>query len=185
MKDANPNTTMRTRCGRDSHVGFLGERSAQQERHLARNSEAAAYHAAVALPFDALKRAVGQLGAVLLLENGKGGPDQALVVLAGVALETSEALGRLRAVTPPRVQEGVHRRLVRAAELIHDCNKSLRKRLMNPVWKTEGAEGALAGLWKARHALLTASGERGGLPFLAFDQACGCSRRAERRKAYD
>ena len=181
MNDANPIRTMQIRRGCDSNVGFPGERSAPQARHLAQDSEAAGYQVTVALPFDALKRAVGQLGAVLLLQNGKGGPDQALAVLAGVELQTSEALGRLRAVTPPRGHEGVHRRLLRAAALIHHCNRSLRKRLMSPVGKTEAAEGALAGLWGARHALLTASRERGGLPFLAFDQACGCSRRVERR----
>jgi hypothetical protein len=171
--------------GRESNIGFPGEKSAPKDRHLAQTSEAAGYRLAVALPFDALKRAVGQLGAVLLLQDGKGGPDQALVALACVESQTGEALGRLRAVTPPRAQEGVHRRLLRAAEVIDRCNKSLRKKLMSPVWKTEAAEKALAGLWEARHALLTASGEHGGLPFLAFDQACGCSRRVERRKAYD
>jgi hypothetical protein len=112
---------------RKSNFAFLGEKSAGMNRHLAQAPEAEGYRMAVALAFDALRQAVGQLGAILLLQGGnKGGPDQALVALACLESQTCKAFGQLRAVTLPR-------------------------------------------------ALLTASGERCALQFLALDQACGCS----------
>lgn len=161
---------------RKSNFAFLGEKSAGMNRHLAQAPEAEGHRMAVALAFDALRQAVGQLGAILLLQGGnKGGPDQALVALACLESQTCKAFGQLRAVTLPRALEGVHRGLLRGAGVIHRCNKSLRKNLVSPLWKAEAVEEALAGLWEARRALLTASGERCALQFLALDQACGCS----------
>jgi hypothetical protein len=167
---------MQISCDRKSNFAFLGEKWAGTDRHLAQAPEAEGYRMAVALPFDALKRAVGQLVAILLRQGGnKGEPDQALVALACVESQTCEACGQVaRGYAAPSTGGGSPR-VAPGCGGDPSLQQVAPKEPREPLWKAEAVDEALAGLWEARRALLTASGERCALQFLALDQACGCS----------
>ncbi|HWA45859.1 MAG TPA: hypothetical protein VHA10_21745 [Hypericibacter adhaerens] len=136
---------------------------------------------AIAPHYSVLRRAIGQLGGLLLLYRTvrKTRVEEIAASLEGVSAEWREAHDGLRAIAPAPRMRRIHGEVLAAAELIATATEILRGSLRATGGGVEAADAALAPLQRAQRILLAVSDDRLGMGMVSYDTACCCSAPAE------
>ena len=132
---------------------------------------------AIAPYYSVLRRAVGQLGGLLLLyRTGRlGRIDEIAASLEGVDAERREAFDRLRSLTPPPRMRWIYGQILVAAKLIEAAADLLRGSLNAGGGGVDAADAALAPLQRAQRILLAVSDDRLGMGMVSYAAACCCA----------
>lgn len=132
---------------------------------------------AIAPHYSVLRRAIGQLGGLLLLYRTvrRTRVEEVAASLEGVRVECREALDGLRAISPTPRMRRIHGEVLAAAELIAIATDILGRSLKAAGGGVAAADAALAPLQRAQRILLAVSDDRLGMGMVSYDTACCCS----------
>jgi hypothetical protein len=132
---------------------------------------------AIAPHYSVLRRAVGQLGGLLLLYRTvrQSKVEEIATALEGVDTEMREAVDGLRAISPAPRMRRIHGEVLAAAELIGMAAGILRRSLNVTGGGVAAADAALAPLQRAQRLLLAVSDDRLGMGMVSYDTACCCA----------
>lgn len=132
---------------------------------------------AISPHYTVLRRAIGQLGGLLLLYRtaSYGRTAEIASSLEGVSAEWRGAVQGLRSITaPPRLRR-IHTEVNTAAELIGVAISMLRTSFKAAGGGVTPADAALAPLKRAQRILLAVSDDRFGMTMVSYATACCCS----------
>lgn len=131
----------------------------------------------IAPHYSVLRRAIGQLGGLLLLYRTArvARIEEIAVSLDGVDAEWREALDGLRSITPSARMHWIHAQILVAAKLIETAASLLRRSLKAGGGGVGVADAALLPLQRAQRILLAVSDDRLGMGMVSYASACCCA----------
>jgi hypothetical protein len=132
---------------------------------------------ALAPHYAVLRRAVGQLGGLLLLyRTGRNSRVEEIACsLDGVRTEWREAVAGLRAATPTAAMRRIQVEMLTAARLVGRATDILDDSLKATGGGVAAADAALVPLRRAQRILLGVSDDRFGMGMVSYATACCCS----------
>lgn len=132
---------------------------------------------AIAPHYSVLRRAIGQLGGLLLLYRTArhGRIEEIASSLDGVSTEWRAAVEGLRSIRVPLRLRRIHAEVLVAAGLIGAAADCLRRSLEATGGGVEAADAALGPLKRAQRILLAVSDDRLGMGMVSYATACCCS----------
>ena len=136
---------------------------------------------AIAPHYSVLRRAIGQLGGLLLLYRSArvGRVEEIAMSLDGVDAEFRDAVDGLRAIAPAPRMKRIHSQVLTAAQLIETAAELLRRSLKIGGGGVAAADAALAPLQRAQRILLSVSDDRFGMGMVSYATACCCGQQVD------